>query len=96
MSTRDATIVRYAIYPPVGIARVGNSLRFDGYFLGPQVPGEIPSPPYKDESGAIKRQAALFRIYGINSAGQAVKEITAADAVIEWHVHKEQAPPTLL
>ena len=79
------TIVSYAIHPAIGIARVGNSK--DEYFLAPQVPGEVPPFPYKDNAGAIKRQAALFRIYGLNDQGQAVKEVTADDADIEWRVH---------
>src|SRR6266516_2732202 len=79
------TIVSYAIHPAIGIARVGNSQ--NDYFLAPQVPGEVPEPPYKDSAGAVKRQAAKFRIYGLNDQGQAVKEITADDADIEWRVH---------
>ena len=34
-SPADGTIVRAAIYPPIGIARVGNSAA--GYYLGPEV-----------------------------------------------------------
>jgi len=78
-------IVRYAIHPAIGVARVGNSP--DGFFIGPQAPGEVPPPPYKDASGAVKRQVARFRIYGFNSRGRAVREITPADADIEWRVH---------
>src|ERR1700694_5365947 len=81
----DNVIVSYAVHPAIGIARVGNLP--DGYFLAPQVPGEVPDPPYKDNAGAVKRQAAKFRIYGLNNQGQAVKEITADDADIEWRVH---------
>jgi len=80
-------IVRYAIYPGIGIARVGNSP--DQYFIGPEAPGEVPQPEggYKDAAGRIKRQAARFRIYGLDEDGKAVKEITAADAEISWRVH---------
>ena len=80
-------IVRYAIYPGIGIARVGNSP--DEYFIGPEAPGEVPQPEggYKDSAGRIKRQAARFRIYGFNEAGEAVREITADDAEITWRVH---------
>src|SRR5215470_7235557 len=80
-------IVRYAIYPGIGIARVGNSP--DEYFIGPAAPGEVPQPDggYKDSAGRIKRQAAQFRIYGLDEDGKAVKEITAADAEITWRVH---------
>lgn len=79
------TIVRYAVYPGIGIARVGNSP--GEFFLGPQVPGEVPPPPYKDPAGRVKRQGAKFRVYGLNEAGEAIREITAADGEIEWRVH---------
>src|ERR1700691_587852 len=65
----DSTIVRAAIHPGIGIARIGNSQ--GGYFIGP----EITTPPpqaadyYRDQTGAIKRQAARFRVYGYNAAG---------------------------
>ena len=79
-------IVGYAIHPAIGIARVGNSLE---YFIAPELPGEAPfaSGGFKDESGAIKRQAVRFRVYGYNAAGFPVREITAADAQITWTVH---------
>ncbi|HEY0321932.1 MAG TPA: LodA/GoxA family CTQ-dependent oxidase [Pyrinomonadaceae bacterium] len=86
MSNQDS-IVSYVIYPGVGIARVGNS--DTDYFIGPEAPGEVPQPEggFKDETGRIKRQAARFRIYGLNEQGVAVKEITADDAEITWRVH---------
>jgi hypothetical protein len=80
-------IVKAAIFPPIGIARVGNS--DDQYFLAPEVPDPLPEPPgfYRDAKGALKRQAVRFRIYGLNAAGAAVRELTADEAKIEWHVH---------
>jgi hypothetical protein len=80
-------IVRYAIFPGIGIARVGNSP--EEYFIGPEAPGEVPQPEggFKDSAGRIKRQAARFRIYGLNEAGEAVREITADEAEITWRVH---------
>jgi hypothetical protein len=85
MPTKNA-IVRYAIYPAIGIARVGNSPE---HFTGPEAPGEVPKPSggFKDKAGRVKRQSARFRIYGLNKDGQAVKEITADDAEITWRVH---------
>jgi hypothetical protein len=77
-------ITQFAIYPAIGVARVGNSPT--GLFFGPEQPGEVRSGPYRDDGGRIKRQAARFRIYGLDAQGRAVKEITAADARIEWHV----------
>lgn len=86
MADKDK-ITRYVIYPGIGIARVGNSE--SEYFIGPESPGEVPEPEggFKDSSGRIKRQAARFRIYGLNKAGEAVREITADEAKITWRVH---------
>lgn len=82
----DSVIVKAAIYPPIGVARVGNSL--DEYYLGPEVPYPAPEAPghYRDADGAIKRQAARFRVYGLNAAGAVVAELNAANADIEWAV----------
>ncbi|GAC1445207.1 MAG: LodA/GoxA family CTQ-dependent oxidase [Chloroflexota bacterium] len=87
ISSQDSRIVRCAIYPGIGIARVGNSPT--DYFIGPEIPGVLPNPggQYKDKHGRIKRQAARFRLYGLNAAGHIVKELTAHDADITWTVH---------
>ena len=79
-------IVECRIHPGVGVARVGNSP--SEYFIGPEVPGYAPNPDggFHDAAGRIKRQAARFRIYGLNADGQVVKELTAADAEITWRV----------
>lgn len=86
-STAVTHIVRCAIYPPIGIARVGNSPT--DVFVGPEVPGISTNSggQYKDSSGRVKRQAARFRIYGLNAAGQVVKELTTHDADITWTAH---------
>ena len=80
-------IARYVIYPALGIARVGNAE--SEFFIGPEAPGQVPTPEggFKDSSGAIKRQAARFRIYGLAADGKPLKEITADDAQISWRVH---------
>ncbi|HEX2834769.1 MAG TPA: LodA/GoxA family CTQ-dependent oxidase [Thermoanaerobaculia bacterium] len=80
-------IVRAAIYPAIGIARVGNSP--DEFFIGPEIIASEKRPPgfYKDRKGALKRQAARFRIYGLDEEGRVVKELTASDAKITWTVH---------
>ena len=41
--SRADVIVRYAVHPTIGIARVGNSKH--EFYLAPELPGEIPSPP---------------------------------------------------
>ena len=80
------SIVTARIHPAIGIARVGNSP--DEYFIGPEVPFPTGPPPggYRDAQGHLKRQAARFRIYGYDSAGKVVGEITSADAEIAWKV----------
>ena len=82
-----AEIVKCAIHPAIGVARVGNSP--DEYFIGAELPGQIPQPDggFKDGAGRIKRQAARFRLYGLGRDGQIVTELTAADAEIVWTVH---------
>jgi hypothetical protein len=82
----DETIVKAAIYPSIGVARVGNS-KTEWYF-GPEVPDPLPQPPgfYRDNTGALKREAARFRIYGLNAAGAIVRELTAGDAEVTWTV----------
>jgi hypothetical protein len=83
----DSCITSAAIYPPIGVCRVGNSEK--EFFIGPEVTDPLPEQPgfYRDAKGALKRQAARFRIYGLNAKGHPVRELTADDAKIEWHVH---------
>lgn len=80
-------IVRAAIHPAIGIARVGNSP--EEFYFGPEVPDPLPKPPgfYKDGTGALKREAARFRVYGYDAAGNVVAELTDATAEIAWTVH---------
>lgn len=80
----DRRIVSAKIHPSIGIARVGNS---DEYFLGPEVPDEPPPESARDAGGRLKRQAARFRIYGYNAAGEPVAELHAGNARIEWRAH---------
>ncbi|MEA2888723.1 MAG: hypothetical protein QOD11_3083 [Bradyrhizobium sp.] len=89
MATTDKLpdgIVRAAIHPSIGIARVGNSP--DGSFYGPEVTDPLPDPAgfYRDGSGALKRQSARFRVYGLDANGKALAELTAANADIVWTV----------
>lgn len=79
-------IVRAAIHPAIGIARVGNS---EEHFLAPQVvkPTSRPTRFYHDANGALKREAIAFRIYGYDADGAVVAEITADNARIAWSAH---------
>ena len=85
-SPADSVIVRAAIHPGIGVARVGNSP--EGFYIGPEVMDPPPMKPgaLRDAQGALKREAARFRIYGYNAAGEVVREITAQEAEIEWTV----------
>jgi hypothetical protein len=84
----DDCIVKAVIYPSIGVARVGNSP--DEYFIGPEVNEPEPLPPgsYRDGKGRLKRQAARFRVYGVNALGKIVRELTGprTGAAIEWGV----------
>lgn len=87
---RDSTVVRAVIHPGIGICRIGDSKT--EFFIGPEVvdppPSKAPPPSfYRDGTGAIKRQAARFRLYGYNAAGEVVCELTPDNADITWTVH---------
>lgn len=82
----DARIARVGIYPALGISRVGGSPK---WFYAPELPGVPPNPEggFKDGDALIKKQVQRFRIFAFDSEGRVIKELTAADAKIEWRVH---------
>src|ERR1700687_1948275 len=84
---------KWRLHPAIGVARVGDS---DQFFIGPESPGvpgnwdpdTLKFKPFKDSQGKVMRQAARFRIFQFDDAGNALKELTLADGVkIEWRVH---------
>jgi len=92
----DANSIReLKVYPPLGLARVGNAKDVDDYVIGTEVIGgpatkQDGTPAryvedFRTPDFAIKRQAARFRIYAHLNDGSVV-EVTADDAKIEWHV----------
>ena len=83
----DSVILRAAIHPAIGVARIGDSE--SEFFIGPEVVDPPPQPSgfYRDPAGALKRQAARFRIYGYNANGDVVRELTPDNADIRWTVH---------
>ena len=83
----DSYVVRAAIHPAIGIARIGDSKT--SYFIGPEVthPASQALGFYRDSDGALKRQAARFHVYGYNAAGSVVSELTADNAFIRWTAH---------
>ncbi|NER36187.1 MAG: hypothetical protein F6J93_19750 [Oscillatoria sp. SIO1A7] len=76
-------VVRAAIHPAIGIARVGDSP--DEYFIGPELPYCHPTAEggFKDSRGRLKRQAAQFSIYGYNDRGRVVRELKLDNPAIE-------------
>lgn len=84
---KDTTVARAAIHPAIGVARLGNSQ--DEYFIGPEVEVPVPTPAgaSRDATGALKRQAACFRLYAYNAAGEILGELTPDNADIRWTVH---------
>src|ERR1700687_335651 len=83
------TSARCVIHPAVGVARIGNAPA-DQYYIGPEVPGRAADPGpqgFKNQRGQVRKEAARFRVYGYDEAGNVVQEVTADDAEINWQVH---------
>jgi L-Lysine epsilon oxidase N-terminal/L-lysine epsilon oxidase C-terminal domain len=90
-----ASIEALRVYPPLGIARVGNAVGDDDYIIGPEVIGGSPTLPnesparyvadFRTSDGRIKRQAARFRVYAHLKDGT-VEEITAKTGKVKWRV----------
>jgi hypothetical protein len=80
-------VVRVAVHPAIGVARVGNSPT--EFFYAPEAPGAVAcdADDCRDAQGRIKRQAVRFRVYGYDAKDEVVREVTAADADITWTVH---------
>ena len=81
-----AEVAYCRIFPSIGIARLGDSP--SQFFIGPEAPGCPPDPDggFRDADGRIKRQAARFRLYGYDAAGNVVGEVTqnSPGAAITW------------
>jgi hypothetical protein len=86
--------VAWKIHPAIGVARVGNSET--GFFFGPEA-GDRHGAPIgrRHDAGdqanlrlpAVKRQAARFRIFAYDAAGDCLGEVTGATVrSIEWTV----------
>jgi len=84
------------IFPPIGIARVGNSREHDGFFIGPE--GLEPDGPsderrFTDAAGAVLRQAARFRVYAFTADDAVLGEVTAQEATLTWSVSLANKKP---
>ena len=75
------------IFPTIGIARVGNSLERDGFFIGPEgiaPPGPSDERRFTDAAGAVLRQAARFRVYGFDAKDAVIGEPLVQPAYDEF------------
>ncbi|NOQ65578.1 MAG: hypothetical protein GQ582_13790 [Methyloprofundus sp.] len=79
-----------AIYPPIGIARVGNAdiSDNDGFFLASEVIGKVAEDheQYRNKHGDLKRQAVRFRVYATLTNGDIIELKHGGDINIEWRV----------
>ncbi|CAN1546482.1 L-Lysine epsilon oxidase, N-terminal [Rhabdaerophilaceae bacterium] len=98
MAIKVEDIASLCVYPPIGIARVGNARGRDEYLIAAEVIGGLPTLPdgapgsivpsssdFRNQKGEIKRQAVRFRVYAHMKDGS-VCEVTSEDASIEWKV----------
>ncbi len=83
----------YAIYPPLGFARLGNS---DEFFVGPEESGAVgveltptgeqPVTAFKDAHFKMKRQGARFRLIEVDAHGHPVSDRLPSGAIVRWAV----------
>ncbi|WEF34233.1 LodA/GoxA family CTQ-dependent oxidase [Pseudoduganella chitinolytica] len=88
--------MKYAIYPPIGIARVGNSA--DEFFIGAETldtvgteirtdGSEQPVHAFKDALYRTKRQGARFHLFEVPDDGSAPRPASLpAGATVTWSV----------
>ncbi|MCR9257076.1 MAG: LodA/GoxA family CTQ-dependent oxidase [Alphaproteobacteria bacterium] len=84
---KDTRIAFAKVHPGIGVARVGDAET--EFFYSPET-DRVPNRPgsfYRDQTGALKREAQRFRLYGYNAAGEVVSELTADNADITWTAH---------
>lgn len=82
-------ILRVAVYPPIGIARLGNATGRDDHVVASEVIGGLPWTPdgsFRDAVGAIRRQAVRFRVYAWLRDGSVREVVADAETRIEWRV----------
>jgi L-Lysine epsilon oxidase N-terminal/L-lysine epsilon oxidase C-terminal domain len=88
--------MRYAIYPPIGVARIGNSP--DGYFIAPEQPGSLGTEidpdgaetrvtAWKDTMFRIKRQVSRFHLFEIPDDGSEARPAQLPPgSTVRWKV----------
>ena len=84
------SIERVSVYPPLGLARVGNAPGEDAWFFASEVRGATPTSaeamPWRDSQGRILRQAVRFRVYAHLDTGDVVEVVDGDGVEIEWRV----------
>jgi hypothetical protein len=87
--------MRYAIYPPIGLARLGNS---DAFFVGSETRRsfgtelnsdgtEAEVKQFKDNSYRVKRQASRFRIFEVPDDGTLPRQAQLPNGTtVRWSV----------
>jgi hypothetical protein len=84
---------KLSIYPAIGVARIGNSQNFVPATEWPGVPCNWDPASqrfrsFKDPDGKILRQAAPFRVFLMDDAGNPIKEIKLSDGFkIKWTIN---------
>jgi hypothetical protein len=91
------TNASYAVFPPIGIARVGNAPR--DFYIGPETGRGLPIVPgaedrrfdpkdFRDSQGRLRRQAARFRIVRETESGAEEVTLDTPDVKeIQWSAH---------
>ncbi|KIK63444.1 hypothetical protein GYMLUDRAFT_163033 [Collybiopsis luxurians FD-317 M1] len=88
LDIKASDIHHIEIFPPIGIARVGDAK--EEYYYAPEVPGldDHPFGNFRDEKGGIKRQAVRFRVYAYDNTGKILGEINKSNGyTLSWTVH---------
>ncbi|MGU7785127.1 LodA/GoxA family CTQ-dependent oxidase [Burkholderia sp. PU8-34] len=95
-------MVEYKIYPPIGVARVGDAP--DAFYIGAESYRGLPIRPdgkpfrqqdFRDEQGRLCRQAARFHLYRIeNGVAEEVTLDTPNVKSIVWSVHLANKKPS--
>jgi len=85
----------YAVFPPIGIARIGNSAT--DFFVGPERPDSLgvellpdgterEIEATKDAEHRVKRQAARFQVFEVDAAGLKRPAVLPEGASVRWTV----------
>ncbi|MGY3407048.1 hypothetical protein ACVWZV_003161 [Bradyrhizobium sp. GM5.1] len=76
------------VYPPIGIARLGNAHGQDDYTLAPEVIGGTPDARggFQTAAGEIKRQGVRFHVYARLKSGETIELVQGPDVKISWRV----------